>query len=329
MREYDVPGAAVEVCAPGYQDWSFSTGVADEATGTEMTTDLVWPIRSVTKSFTVTALLQLVDEGTISLDDTIDQYVPGVPNGDKITLRQLAEMTSGVPEYTTEAWLDDYLADEARNFTNEELAAYANAEEAQFPPGKKAVYVNTSTVLLGEVISEVSGQPIPEVLDAQIFGPLALADTNYPTSHNEWSGPHPTGYQPNESGQLDAQDNNFTVFGASGAMSSTLPDLCQWAGALGGGELISPEMQADRIQGQPLAKGPEYDTYAQGIGTISGWVGHTGEGFGHTLLVMHRPESQVNVVVAMNLSNADDHVPTKYFRQVADTLDTIETTQEG
>ena len=323
MREYDVPGAAVEVCAPGYEDWSYAAGLADRESGKEMTTDLVWPIRSVTKSFTVTALLMLVDEGKLSLDDPIDNWVPDVPNGDKITVGQLAAMTSGVPEYTTQAWVKDYTADPTKNFTDQELIAYALAEPAMFEPGKKAVYVNTSTVLLGEVVAQESGQSFAEVLQTDVLDPLGLTSTEYPATYDDWSGPHPTGYQPDEDGALEAQDNNFTVFGPSGAMTSTLPDLCRWAGALGTGELLNEETQRARLQGQKLAKGPEYDKYAQGIGIIDGWVGHTGEGFGHSLLVMHQPDTGTNVVVAMNIAATKDHVPTKYFRKIAPVLDEL------
>lgn len=65
--------------------------------------------------------------------------------------------------------------------------------------------------------------------------------------------------------------------------------------ALGEGVLLKPQTQQARVAGQPLEKGPEYDVYGQGIGTLEGWVGHTGEGFGHTVLVMHNPESGATV----------------------------------
>ncbi len=115
MSRNDVPGAAVQICVPGYENTTIVQGVSSVDTGDAMSGDLVWPLRSITKSYTVTLILQLVDEGKISLDDTIDQWVDGVPNGDQITLRQLADMSSGLPEYTTQAWLEDYLADPNRD----------------------------------------------------------------------------------------------------------------------------------------------------------------------------------------------------------------------
>lgn len=316
MQRNDVPGAAVQVCIPGYQDFTQAQGVANVESQTPMTTDAVWPIRSITKSVTVTLILQLVDEGKISLDDTIDTWVPDVPNGDKVTLRQLADMSSGVPEYTTQAWIDDYLQDPQRAFTTEELIQFAVAEPAQFDPGAKRVYTNTNTLLLGEVVQQEYGKPFGQVVQEQIIAPLGLTQTQYHDDVNDWEGP--TGYQGGE-----AQDNNFTVLGPAGAMTSTLADLCKWGQALGSGSMLKPETQADRVKGEPLDKGPEYDVYGQGIGGLEGWVGHTGEGFGHTVLVMHNPQSQATAVVAMNTSGSGKHVPTKYFRKVAPVLDAV------
>ena len=107
MKEYGVPGAAVGVWIPGEGAWTKAAGLADIDNDVPASTDMTWPLRSVTKSYTVTLILQLVDERAIRLDDTIDQYVDGVTNGDKITLRQLADMSSGNADYTN----DDFLAE--------------------------------------------------------------------------------------------------------------------------------------------------------------------------------------------------------------------------
>jgi D-alanyl-D-alanine carboxypeptidase len=206
-------------------------------------------------------------------------------------------------------------------FTTAELIEYANAEPAQFAPGAEKVYTNTNTLLLGEVVAQEYGLPFDQVVTEQIIEPLGLADTTYVTGVDDWSGPHPTGYQPGQDGGLEAQDNNFTTLGPAGAMTATLSDLCAWGEALGGGSLLKPATQAARIDGAPLDKGPEYDIYGQGIGRLEGWYGHTGEGFGHTVLVMHNPESGATVAVGMNISNRGKHVPTRYFRKIAPVRD--------
>lgn len=88
-----------------------------------------------------------------------------------MTLRQLADMSSA-PEYTTKAWIKDYVADPQRVFTTQELIDYAIAEPAQFPPGERKVYTNTNTVLLGEVVAQEYGQPFDQVITEQIIEPL-------------------------------------------------------------------------------------------------------------------------------------------------------------
>ena len=104
FKESDAPGVVAAVQTPQYT-WVRALGVADRASKEPMTPDMHHRIGSVTKTFTATLLLQAADKGLLSLDDTIDQYVKGVPNGDKITLRQMSDMTSGIASYTAdEQW---------------------------------------------------------------------------------------------------------------------------------------------------------------------------------------------------------------------------------
>jgi D-alanyl-D-alanine carboxypeptidase len=324
MATYDVPGAVVGVYVPGHGSWVSVTGVADTATQAPVSADETWPLRSITKSFTVTLVLQLVDDGELSLDDTVGQYVDGVPNGDRITIRELANMTSGLAEYTNEAFIDDFVADPTRVFTLDELNAYAFADPPQFEPGAEHVYTNTNTNVLGSVVEAVTGQPFDQVLEERILRPLGLDATAYLADGSPWAEPHATGYQPDD-GTLAEQPENFTVFGPAGAMVTTLDDERVWAEALAEGTLLQPATQAARLEGAPLEKGPEYDQYALGIGEIEGWWGHTGEGFGFTALTMHDPESGATVVIFMNLASTPDksHPPTKLFRQMVPIIDAL------
>ena len=319
MEQNDVPGAVVSLQDPALGDWSAVAGVADEDSGTAMSMDLQWPIRSITKSFTVTVLLQLVDEGTVSLDDTIDQWVPGIPNGDSITLGQLADMTSGVPDYTGDAFAEDFAEDPGATFTRDQLIEYVREGEPSSAPGEDRHYINSSTILLGEVIEQVEGAGFDEVLATRILEPLALGGTAYPTDPEGFTADHPTGYQPDDDG-LTVPPTNFTVFDTAGAMTSDVYDLMVWGEALSDGDLLDAQTHADRLVGSPLTAGPDYDTYATGIGEIDGWWGHTGEGFGYTTLVMHQPRSGATVVILMNVSNLDRHVPTVLFREFAEIL---------
>ncbi len=117
----------------------------------------------------------------MSLDDTIDMWVEGIPGGDSITLGELADMTSGVPDFTGEAFVD-CTADPTARFTRQQLLDYVREGEPSAPPRAERRYINSSTVLLGEVVDELGGEPFAELLEQRVAGALGLDDTFYPDS---------------------------------------------------------------------------------------------------------------------------------------------------
>jgi D-alanyl-D-alanine carboxypeptidase len=282
---------------------------------------MTWPLRSVTKSYTVTLILQLVDEGELRLDDTLDQYVDGITNGDRITIRQLADMSSGNSDYTTAAGFGEaYVADEAHIFSLAELNDFLVGEPAQFEPGAEKVYTNANTNLLGAVVEKVTGQDFAEVLEERILEPLGQTGTEYLLDATEWVD-HPLGYAI-EDGEQTVQNDNLSIYGPAGSMVSTLDDARVWAEALGGGLLLGAQTQAEREQGAPLDAGPPYDIYALGMGETNGWWGHNGEGLGFTAAVFHQPQSGASIVVFMNESNVEPkaHPADQAFRRIAEAL---------
>ncbi|MGX5694774.1 serine hydrolase domain-containing protein [Agromyces soli] len=322
MAEYDVPGAAAGVWIPGEGSWTTAAGLADVEGDIAATTDMTWPIRSITKSYTVSLLLQLVDEGKLSLDDTVDEYVDGVTNGDSITLLQLANMSSGVADYVNEAFLTEYAKDPTKVYTLDELNAGVLGQPAQFAPGTEYVYTNANTNLIGAVIEKVTGEDYATVLDERILEPLGQTGTEYLTDVSDWKEPHPVGYQPDpDTGQLVPQDQNPSILGPAGSLFSTLDDGRAWAETLGTGALLKPETQALREIGHEIAK-PPYDLYAVGMGETDGWLGHNGEGIGFTAATFHNPETGASIVVYMNESNVADrsHPADRAFRALAGVL---------
>ncbi|WP_170285658.1 serine hydrolase domain-containing protein [Microbacterium rhizomatis] len=330
LAEYSVPATAVGVWIPGQGSWETAAGLADIANNIPASTDMSWPLRSITKSYTVTLILQLVDEGKVSLDDTISQYVDGVTDGDKITLRELANMSSGNADYTNADFGAAFEQDPTKIFTIDELNSFMLGKPAQFAPGTEKVYTNANTNLLGAVVEKVTGEDFATALDERILTPLAQSQTEYLVDVDRWTAPHPVGYQPGPDGPV-AQTQNLSILGAAGSMFSTLDDTRVWAETLATGALLQPATQEEREIGAPLESGPPYDLYALGIGETDGWWGHNGEGIGFTAAAFHNPETGASIVVFMNESNvfvneSEDegkaHPADQLFRRIAEILKT-------
>jgi len=321
MKQYDVPGAAVGVWIPGQGSWTAAAGLADVANQIPVTTSMSWPLRSVTKSFTVTLLLQLVDQGRVGLDDPLSMYVEGVTGGDEITLRELADMSSGNADYTGDAFVAEFTENPDKIFTLDELNGFVLGQPAQFAPGAQKVYTNANTNLLGAVIEKVTGQRFADVLDQGILQPLQLDGTQYLLDAKTWTTPHPDGYIQGDGGP-QVQPDNLSIFGPAGSMVTTLDDARAWGETLAEGRLLTPATQARREAGAPLQSGPPYDVYALGMGETDGWWGHNGEGLGFTAAVFHDPSSGATVAVFMNVSNVPGkvHPADQTFRRFAEIL---------
>ncbi|MFD7228838.1 serine hydrolase domain-containing protein [Streptomyces sp. NPDC059881] len=309
MERAGIPGVDVGLWIPGRGTYEKSFGVSDKESGVPMKTDLHMRIGSVTKTFTITGLLRLVDQGEIGLDDPVSRYVEGVPNGDRITLRQLAGMRSGLYNYTdADAWSKSLLEDPERTYTPRQLLDYAFAHPPNFPPGTKWEYSNTNTVLLGLVIEKVTGRPLGAELEQQVYEPLGLEQTSFPTSA---AMPEPyargyTDYSPTGAtttgATVDATHWNPSWAWAAGAMISSLEDLHTWVPALADGRLLEPATQKQRLDFGPTGY-PDV-SYGLGIMRVNDWIGHNGELPGYETLAVQLPSEDATLVILVN-SDAD------------------------
>jgi D-alanyl-D-alanine carboxypeptidase len=301
MTAAGVPGAIIGIWGP---DGTYVRvfGVADKTTRAPMKADFYSRIGSVTKTFTVTGVLQLADQGKFGLDDPIAKFVDGVPQGDKITLRQLARMQSGLFNYSeSTAFQQAMFADPRRAFTPHELLNYAFAQPNRFPPGDGFEYCNTNTVLLGLVVEKVSGQSLHSYIQDHIVTPLAMSHTSFPTT-NAFPEPHPQGYtvQTADGKEAAATDWNPSWGWAAGAMISTLDDMRIWAPALATGKLLTPQMQAQRLQTVGSPGMPPQDGYGLGIFNLGGWIGHNGSLPGYQTVAVYLPQKQTTLVILIN-----------------------------
>lgn len=301
LAEASLPGAIVGVWGPE-GNYVKAFGVADKATGAPMETDFYSRIGSLTKTFTVTALLQLVDEGKVGLDDPISEYIDGVPRGDQITLRQLARMQSGLANYSaSEDFQQALFADPHADFTPQQLLDYAFAQPATFPPGEGFQYSNTNTILIGLVVEEASGSSLPDFVTQRILEPLGMENTSFPTT-NEFPEPHAQGYteQTADGNETIATDWNPSWGWSAGAMISTIDDLQTWAPALATGELLEPETQAQRLETVTAPGLPSDVGYGLGLFDIAGWIGHNGSLPGYQTVNVYLPERETTLAILVN-----------------------------
>ncbi|RKE17191.1 serine hydrolase [Streptomyces sp. TLI_171] len=300
-QETGTPGVTVGLWLPGRGTYVHSTGVADKETGQPMTPDLNVRIGSETKTFTITALLELVDDGLVGLDDPISKYIDCVPDGEHITIRQLAEMRSGLFSYTFDPDFQQALfSDPERPFTPQELLAYAFKHDNVFAPGADFQYSNTNTVLLGLVVEKLGKMPLRDFIHQRVLEPAHLKHSLFPVG-NELPEPYAHGYTNQTlSGQVEDSTHWNPSWGwAAGAMISDLHDLHHWAKTVATGTLLSPATQAEREKFVPV---PGFDDAGYGLGLFRthGWVGHNGSLPGYETVTMYLPEQDATMVILLN-----------------------------
>lgn len=273
--------------------------------------------RSITKSFVGTVVLQLAQEGALDLDAPVSAYLEGVPNGEAVTLRHLAAMRSGLPDYSNSPRLiEALLAAPEREPEVGELLDYAFAQDVDFPAGSAYAYSNTNTLLLGEIVEAVTGDSWQATLQKRIGEPLGLASVRYGFGH---SGASAGGFQLEDDGSLEELPSVAPGwFGAAGGLTGTLDDLAAWGRALGSGSLLNRETQQQRLASfGPTADdptSPKYDHYGFTMGEIGGWIGHTGAGLGYQSLAMFDPESERVVAILLNATGENQDLPAEIFQ---------------
>lgn len=163
LEEHPAVGIEASVVLPGHEPWAGASGLADYDAQTELTADHLSKAGSVTKVITATLVLQAVEAGVLSLDDSLTTWLPDQPWGEELTLRHLLQHSSGVPEYAGQLELD---GEQGQATTLAELVARVEGEPLQFEPGTSFSYTNTNYVLLGLVLEEAMGRPWSEQAQA-------------------------------------------------------------------------------------------------------------------------------------------------------------------
>jgi len=319
MAQQNIPGVVVGVWVPGRGEWVTAVGNADIETGRQMGTADKVRIASNTKTFVATLMLLLADEGKISLDDALEKYLSGVPNGDRMTLRHLLNMTSGIFSFTEDqTFMEEFTADPLMDITPWEELDIALSHPPDFPPGEGWHYSDTNYEILGIIAEQVTGNPIEVEIQRRVIEPLGLTGTSFPTTPDMPEG-SAKGYVLSEGGELmDYTRVNPAVPWAGGAMISNLEDLKVWAKALATGELLSQQMHRQQLQWVAMPGAEKVGgKYGLGIMSMAGLLGHNGAIFGYNSVVMYLPEADATIVVLANKSTNSSEETMDIFFEIA------------
>ena len=307
MQELSVPGAIVYVNDPGQGTWTTSLGTRSEAPGAPMQVRSYMRVGSITKTFTATVILQLVDQHKLGLDDPVSTYLSHVPNGMHITIRELLNMTSGLFSYTEDLGFEKQAwgTDPFKVWTPQELLAIAYKHPPDFPPGEGWHYNNTNYILLGLLIEQRTHLSLEQALQHYLFEPLDMHQTGVPSRTSAAiPDPHPRGYSlllPGRTQPVDATGWNPSWGWAAGSAISTVHDLKIWAKALATGQLLSAKTQQERLEWVPQSSPFRY-----GLGMMNavGFLGHTGQLPGFQSSMFYRPKDGATMIVLVNLDAA-------------------------
>ena len=343
-KELLIPGAVVLLRTP-QGEFTVTYGTTLLGATSPPRADTHFRIASNTKTMTAAVIVLLAQEGKLSLDDPVSKYVPGVPNGDNITIAESLEMRSGLYNYTNDPIISATIdTDPAKVWTPAELLAIAFAHPANFPPGKAYEYNNTNYALLGLVAEKVDGKPLAQVMHDRLFGPQNMQDNELPGSTvNTIREPSSHGYlygsssvalvgEPPYSPEVQAAARAGTLLpkdytgvnhsnaAAAGGVISTADDLATWIKALVAGRVLNPAYQRrwfDSLQPEDPRK-PEGQKYGYGIAQLS-WgpntiYFHGGETPGYNSKISYDPANDMTLIVWTNLTVSLDD------KQTANTL---------
>ncbi|RQZ10101.1 class A beta-lactamase-related serine hydrolase [Burkholderia sp. Bp9031] len=325
------PGAVVYVQSP-HGNWLASFGTAVRGTNTPIPTNAHFRIGSVTKTWTGTVILQLVQEGRLRLTDHVSQYVANVPNGDSITIEQLLTMRSGLYNYSTNLAFNQTLdAQPDKVWTIDELLGIARSQPVYFAPGADFRYSNTNTVLLGLIIEQLTGMSAADAIRTRLFAPLGLTETALPPQdHTALPAPAPQGYQWGTNVEtLDSntlsparqaatkdgtlQPTNVTSVNTSWAWTagsgiSTATELGAYVQRMVSGGYLNADLQAQRLASCTPTdpSNPASASYCMGLAKFGTFYGHTGEIPGFNTFAGYDPATKTTIVTWANTAAGPD-----------------------
>jgi D-alanyl-D-alanine carboxypeptidase len=305
MQTGRLPGVMIRISGP-MGTYKKVYGVADLRSGTPMAAAQHVRIASITKSFTATAVLRQIQRGRLSLSDKLSHWVKGIPNGRRITIRQLLAMRSGIYDFTSDRrFTRDFDANPLMRFAPQDVVRIVRRHKPLFAPGARTQYADSNYVLLGIILEKLTGRSVESLIQRDVVRPARLRETSFPTRPT-LPKPFAHGYYAGDDGNGELRDYtavNPKVAWTAGGMVSTLDDLKRWGKVLATGTLLSRKLQAQRLRfGKIPNPGPPVG-YGLGILRFGDWLGHDGAIFGFSTATFYERSTGAQIVAVANLSS--------------------------
>ena len=318
-----VPGVLIGVWDHAGNSYVRGFGDADLATHRAMTRADHFRVGSNTKTFVISVLLQLVDEGKLDLNDKLSKFDLGVtiPNAENITVRELCEMRSGLFEAYDTPEIDRMKITPDMKFDARTLVGWAVQQNPLFAPGTKYNYSNTNYLLLGLIIETVTKDSIADQIRTRLLEPFHLTETSYPTTQ-AMPEPWAHGYGLDKQRNWEDVSNTIPVslMGAAGEIISDLDDMKRWVALYVTGKTNKPATQRERLTRIPTGEGNL--SFGLGIGCSAGWYGYTGGLPGYNTAGYYFPGSGVTIISWVDVQS-DKPVPgvaSSIFRDIAEIM---------
>lgn len=303
----DTPGAAVAVIEHGKIAYEKGYGAANLEYNIPIAPQTIFHVASVSKQFTAMAIVLLERDGKLSIDDDVHKYLPELPDyGYKITLRNLLQHTSGIRDQwqtlSTAGWsMEDVITQD------QILRMLFRQKELNFPPGTKHLYSNSGFTLLAEIVTRVSGKPMPDFCQERIFGPLQMTRTHFHLDLHRIVPGRAYSYGRVTGGGYENLPLNYANVGAT-SLFTTAGDLVRWLDNFRDPKVGGPAAIARMQEQCVLSSGQKID-YGLGI-SLDNYRGlrriqHSGGDAGFRSQVMWFPDQELGVAVVSNLGSFD------------------------
>lgn len=329
MKEQNIPGAAVAVIKNGKTVKVKGYGIASLEFDVPVSTDTVFEIGSVSKQMTAAAIMIMVEDGKVRLDEKISAYLPGTPDAwNNVTVRHLLTHTSGIKSYTSLTGFEL-----SRRVTVDGFIKQLSLYPLEFTPGEKNIYSNSGYNLIAYIIQTQSGKPYMEFMRERIFTPLGMTRTG--DRDPQFIIPKRAAGYEWRTDRYVGRDGSLTDLMGAGSITSTIADMIKWEAALRGNKFLKPESKRE-IWTQYTFSSGERSVYGFGwrISEVRGHklIGHTGQTAGFGAAIHRYIDDDVTVIALTNLGElgmgnliasrvAKLFIPTlslKFFKKLSD-----------